>query len=95
MKFWKDAIAAPGQSQAVDFTDTPANELEWSEWYDIIYHFNVELVTFAILMIFVCYILLRTPAKFFVKFITILINGNSTSPSAAVSRSRIDPCHAP
>jgi len=71
MKFWKDAFAAPGQSQAVDFTDTPANELEWSEWYDIIYHFNVELVTFAILMIFVCYILLRTPAKFFVKFITI------------------------
>ena len=71
MALWNEASASP--SQPVDFDTGPeiTEKLELSEWYNILYHFNIELITFAVLMIFVCYILLRTPAKFFVKFITI------------------------
>ena len=60
------------QQKAIDFS-TIANEekLEWNAWYDILYAFNIEFITAVLLIILVSYILIRTPAKLYIKFLTI------------------------
>jgi len=65
-------IMAIAQEKAIDFSAVAGDEkLEWSAWYDILYAFNIEFITAVLLIILVSYILIRTPAKLYIKFLTI------------------------
>ena len=65
-------IMATAQEKAIDFSAVAGDEkLEWSAWYDILYAFNIEFITAVLLIILVSYILIRTPAKLYIKFLTI------------------------
>ena len=63
---------AQSKKDAVDFSTVGADEeLEWNAWYDILYAFNIEFITAVLLIVLVSYILIRTPAKLYIKFLTI------------------------
>jgi len=65
-------IMATAQEKAIDFSTIAGDEkLEWNAWYDILYAFNIEFITAVLLIILVSYILIRTPAKLYIKFLTI------------------------
>ena len=65
-------IMAVAQQKTVDFSTVASEEkLEWNAWYDILYAFNIEFITAVLLIILVSYILIRTPAKLYIKFLTI------------------------
>ena len=61
------------EKNAIDFSilSNDSEKLEWNAWYDILYAFNIEFITAVLLTILVCYILISTPAKLFIKFLTI------------------------
>ena len=60
------------QQKAIDFSTVASEEkLEWNAWYDILYAFNIEFITAVLLIVLVSYILIRTPAKLYIKFLTI------------------------
>ena len=68
----EENIMAIAQEKAIDFSAVAGDEkLEWSAWYDILYAFNIEFITAVLLIILVSYILIRTPAKLYIKFLTI------------------------
>ena len=68
----EENIMASAQEKALDFSTVAGDEkLEWSAWYDILYAFNVEFITAVLLTVLVSYILIRTPAKLYIKFLTI------------------------
>ena len=63
---------AVAQQKTVDFSTVASEEkLEWTAWYDILYAFNIEFIIAVLLIILVSYILIRTPAKLYIKFLTI------------------------
>jgi len=65
-------IMATAQEKAIDFSAVAGDEkLEWSAWYDILYAFNIEFITAVLLIVLVSYILIQTPAKLYIKFLTI------------------------
>jgi len=65
-------IMAVAQQKTVDFSTVASEEkLEWNAWYDILYAFNIEFITAVLLIVLVSYILIRTPAKLYIKFLTI------------------------
>lgn len=59
------------EKEIIDFTDYTTDEIVLSDWYNIIYEFSLPLGAMLVLAILVLYALLKTPSKFYIKFLTI------------------------
>jgi len=59
------------KKEVIDFSQYTGQAIEFSDWYDIIYEFSFQLGAMVILSILVLYTLLKTPVKFYIKFLTI------------------------